>query len=227
MEFPHLGKQCMEISCKKLDFLPINCDACKKTFCNEHYSYSNHRCTESYYKDNQVPVCPLCNTPIPIARNQLPDFIIGQHIDNNCKSDVAKNRRKVFTNKCSKKGCKTKEMIPVICNECELNFCLKHRHTSDHSCEGKKAAMRQRVLNATLARQTSTNQRTSLIAASIQGNISEDEALARALALSMQQESVPSEDSDYQLARQLQLAESASSNSNNISVNNNSRCNVQ
>lgn len=28
MEFPDLGKHCNEPTCKKLDFLPVKCDAC-------------------------------------------------------------------------------------------------------------------------------------------------------------------------------------------------------
>lgn len=68
------------------------------------------------------------------------------YTDSDCQSDTAKDRRKVFTNKCSLKGCKKKEVIPVVCNECTLNYCLKHRHPSDHKCEGKVAARRQRQL---------------------------------------------------------------------------------
>ncbi|KAK5604866.1 hypothetical protein CRENBAI_008124, partial [Crenichthys baileyi] len=40
----------------------------------------------------------------------------------------------IFTNKCSKGGCKQKEMIRVTCNQCHLNYCLKHRHPLDHDC---------------------------------------------------------------------------------------------
>ncbi|XP_066122497.1 AN1-type zinc finger protein 1 [Saccopteryx bilineata] len=36
---------------------------------------------------------------------------------------------------CSFKGCAEKELVPVICPYCEKNFCLRHRHQSDHECE--------------------------------------------------------------------------------------------
>lgn len=46
-------------------------------------------------QDVQVPVCPLCNTPIPIRRGEMPDIKVGEHIDRDCKSDPAQRKRKV------------------------------------------------------------------------------------------------------------------------------------
>lgn len=140
MEFPDLGEHCSETSCKRLDFLPMRCDACEDIFCKDHITYANHKCMSSYKKDVQVPVCPLCNTPIPIKRGEMPDIKVGEHIDRDCASDPAQRKRnKIFTNKCSKGGCKQKEMIRVTCEDCHQNFCLKHRHPLDHDCktEGK------------------------------------------------------------------------------------------
>lgn len=51
-----------------------------------------------------------------------------------------------YTNKCSLKGCKVKELVPCICQKCRLNFCLKHRHSQDHYCVGADEARRQRAL---------------------------------------------------------------------------------
>ena len=47
------------------------------------------------FQDNQVPVCPLCNIPIPIMKGESPDVKVGQHIDTDCQSDPAKEKRKV------------------------------------------------------------------------------------------------------------------------------------
>ncbi|XP_035627013.1 AN1-type zinc finger protein 2A-like isoform X2 [Oncorhynchus keta] len=135
MEFPNLGDHCSENSCKQLDFLPMRCDACEEIFCKDHITYANHKCMSSYKKDIQVPVCPLCNTPIPIKRGEMPDIKVGEHIDRDCQSDPAQNKRKIFTNKCSKGGCKQKEMIRVTCDQCHMNYCLKHRHPLDHDCK--------------------------------------------------------------------------------------------
>lgn len=30
-------------------------------------------------------MCPLCNKPVPTPRGQEPDFIVSQHIDNDCQ----------------------------------------------------------------------------------------------------------------------------------------------
>lgn len=136
MELPSLGESCQENSCKQLDFLPMKCDACGKIYCRDHIHYNTHSCPESYKKDNQVPVCPLCNNPITVKKGELPDVIVGRHIDNDCQSDLAKKRRKIYTNRCSFKGCKQKELIPVNCDKCQKNFCLKHRHELDHGCQG-------------------------------------------------------------------------------------------
>ncbi|XP_072945636.1 AN1-type zinc finger protein 2A-like [Epargyreus clarus] len=197
MEFPHIGKNCSYTSCNKLDFLPMKCDACKEVFCSDHFSYTNHECKESNARDVQVPVCPLCGTPVPGKRGEPPDVAVGAHIDNQCMSDPARERRKkVFTNRCSLKGCKTKEMVPLICGECSLNFCLRHRHMTDHACVGKLGAKRRQAAEAAMARMRANEinfANTSPINpvrtfTDVQGNMTEDEALAHALALSMQEE---------------------------------------
>ncbi|CAH1180392.1 unnamed protein product [Phaedon cochleariae] len=216
MELPHLGQQCSNSDCKKLNFLPIKCDACKLLFCEDHYSYSNHNCSNSYMKNNQVPVCPLCSKPIPVGRGLSPDVVVGAHIDSDCQSDPAKSRRKVFTNRCTFKKCKNKELLPVVCDACRMNFCIKHRHPTDHSCEG--SAVKRHWM--------SIPQQNSVDSPSIQGNMSEDEALARALALSLQDScsKQSQEEIDLALARQLQASESQAVTATNR--NSRDRCNV-
>jgi hypothetical protein len=58
--------------------------------------YAQHDCAEAYKKDNQVPVCPLCSEPIAVKKGDSPDVIVGRHIDNDCQSDTAKEKRKVL-----------------------------------------------------------------------------------------------------------------------------------
>ncbi|KXJ22448.1 AN1-type zinc finger protein 2B [Exaiptasia diaphana] len=108
MEFPNLGQQCALSTCKQLE----------------------HSCNQAYKKDNQVPVCPLCNQPVPVPRGQQPDIKVGEHIDRDCQSERAVKIR----NKCSVKGCKQKEFMKVRCESCRQNYCLKHRHEQDHNC---------------------------------------------------------------------------------------------
>ncbi|CAK9806419.1 AN1-type zinc finger protein 2B [Anthophora plagiata] len=187
MEFPNLGEHCSENSCNRLDFLPLKCDACSAIFCNEHISYTTHNCPSAYKKDIQVPVCPLCNAPVPIKRGDPPDIAVGQHIDNECQSDLNKPNRKIFSNRCSSKGCKIKEIVQVRCSDCGKNFCLKHRHPTDHTCMGQEEATRRKRLEA-LQNNVKINRRNGEILRNYQGSMSEDEALARALQASMQEE---------------------------------------
>lgn len=189
MEFPNLGEHCSEQTCYRLDFLPLKCDACASIFCTDHISYVGHTCPSAYKKDVQVPVCPLCNAPVPSKRGDPPDLAVSLHIDNDCNSDFGKDRRKVFTNKCSSKGCKIKEIVQVNCTDCGKNYCLKHRHPTDHSCAGKEESIRQKRLNA-LSRpaQNSSSGNNSNSFRNLQGTMSEDEALARALQASLQDE---------------------------------------
>ena len=59
-----------------------------------------------------------------------------------CKS---KPREKVFTNRCNRAKCKKRELVPVICDACRLNYCLAHRHPQDHECQGPQAVNRRRL----------------------------------------------------------------------------------
>lgn len=203
MELPHLGQHCSEKYCHKLDFLPMKCDACGAIFCSEHFSYQTHSCPSAYRKDVQVPICPLCSEPVPTPRDVSPDVTVGAHIDQFCRSE----KKKIYTNRCTFRNCKKKELIPVSCTVCRQNFCLKHRHFSDHECPGSgqpaAAATKTKtsfVTPFTLAAQAAIQRQQRQPASvaipargashvtAVQGTMSEDEALARALALSLQEE---------------------------------------
>ncbi|XP_020834334.1 AN1-type zinc finger protein 2A [Phascolarctos cinereus] len=134
MEFPDLGEHCSEKTCKQLDFLPLNCDACDKVFCKDHAQYERHKCGAAYKKDMQVPVCPLCHVPVPVGRGEIADVVVGQHMDKDCKYNPAQEK-KIFIHRCSKEGCKKKELFKLLCDQCNDNFCIKHRHPLDHNCK--------------------------------------------------------------------------------------------
>ncbi|XP_075789036.1 AN1-type zinc finger protein 2B isoform X2 [Pelodiscus sinensis] len=247
MEFPELGAHCSEPACKRLDFLPLKCDACEQIFCTDHITYSQHQCTSAYKKDVQVPVCPLCNTPIPVSKGEMPDRVVGEHIDRDCKSDPAQRKRKIFTNKCLKPGCKQREMMKVICDQCHGNFCLKHRHPLDHQCGGAGRPLSKaghaavaRAQTPTVAAATSSRGASrpaagppaaapsrggvmvtpqpgsaSPPAVTLQNGLSEDEALQRALEMSLAESACGSarppsstqEEEDLALARALAASE--------------------
>lgn len=237
MEFPDLGAHCSEPSCQRLDFLPLKCDACSGIFCADHVAYAQHHCGSAYQKDIQVPVCPLCNVPVPVARGEPPDRAVGEHIDRDCRSDPAQQKRKIYTNKCERSGCRQREMMKLTCERCGRNFCIKHRHPLDHECSGEGHPTSQAGLAAisraqgvasststipspsrTLPSSTSPSRATAqsppwtappVIA--LQNGLSEDEALQRALELSLAETKpqVPSsqEEEDLALAQALSASE--------------------
>ena len=141
-----VGTHCTHPSCNRLDFLPIKCSACTKTFCSNHYEYTTHNCPNSHIftqKNIQIPVCPICSQNVPFLNgNRDPNEAISAHIDSGCQKIVKK--KKINPNKCNIKGCKKKELIPIICRECSLNFCLTHKFGPDHDCVGKEEAMRRK-----------------------------------------------------------------------------------
>lgn len=60
----------------------------------------------------QVPVCPLCSKPIPVARGERPDKLVSDHIDSNCKSNPAiALKGKIYTHRCSQQNCKKREVF--------------------------------------------------------------------------------------------------------------------
>ena len=93
-----------------------------------------------------------------------------------------------FHSRCSSKGCKIKEIVQVNCSDCGKNFCLKHRHPTDHACLGQEETTRRKRLDA-LENNIKVNRRNGEIFKNYQGSVSEDEALARALQASMQEAS--------------------------------------
>jgi len=136
-----MGSHCQEASCKQLDYLPMKCDACSHLYCKDHLLYDDHSCSGKYKKDIQVPVCPLCSAPVPIARGAVPDLAVSAHIDQGCPE---KKKARVYTNQCHRiqhgKRCKKHELVACVCSACQTNFCLAHRHPADHDCQGPRAA---------------------------------------------------------------------------------------
>lgn len=173
----------------------MRCDVCSETFCRDHFSYKTHSCEQAFLKDVQVPICPLCGQPVPVKRGELPDIGVGAHIDKDCQDDRAqKKRNAVFTNRCTRKGCKQKEMIPILCSECKKNYCLKHRHSSDHDCKVEKIEARiPKSLSLSGASNNLFNKiqtfgdnvKNTIVQSTSRQQMSEDEALARALQASL------------------------------------------
>ncbi|TRY69180.1 hypothetical protein TCAL_05616 [Tigriopus californicus] len=205
MELPDLGQHCGWSTCSRLDFLPFHCHWCGGVFCQDHGPLDSHHCPQRHERDVKVPVCPLCQLPCPVRRDlgHTPDFAVNAHIDRDCQSDKATRQRRpkpVDPLVCVRAKCKKKELVPLTCDECRRPVCLTHRHPEDHACPGSRAGLAQLTSAAASRRatkpvsaiksmsvgRTSTNVR-SLSVPSVHSSrqLSEDEALARALQASL------------------------------------------
>ena len=151
MEFPDLGKQCSLLNCKQLDFLPFTCPSCKNVFCHEHRKYATHKCqAPRFIKDKRADVCPLCSKPVAVLEGENVDQKISEHIEAGCKSVEAERKR---NSRCNAKRCRVHELMPIKCNRCNLQFCLKHRFPADHQCNPSSTTTSGA---AAIARQPST-----------------------------------------------------------------------
>ncbi|CAI2355272.1 unnamed protein product [Caenorhabditis sp. 36 PRJEB53466] len=139
-EFPNLGKHCESTICNRLDFLPIKCSSCAHFYCSEHYTFEAHNCPTGSRISVQVPICPICEKPVPTPKDTNVDYQVNLHIQNNCRLP---QRTKVYSNACSVAKCRKKEMVAMECSKCRSNYCLSHRHERDHSCERKTAELQK------------------------------------------------------------------------------------
>ena len=150
MEILDKGKHCQEENCHQLDFLPIQCKACKKSFCAQHSKAENHNCKESSKLNFKIPVCQICNKTIEFERNKDLNACLDEHMQkcyikylNNMDPYKSNNndlkvKSENDSKKCQFKKCKTSEIFRFKCDSCQLTFCTKHRVPEIHKCEAVK-----------------------------------------------------------------------------------------
>merc|ERR1712198_22797 len=209
MELPHVGLRCTKPDCNQLDFLPIKCDACKNIFCAEHYKYESHQCTDAKKRNKLVPTCCHCQALVPL-KGLSEEEAMRLHISNGC---TPYKKTKIYKNRCAQRECKQKELTPMRCDECNLDFCIKHRHSQDHNCKGRPPmrelcgkAAEDRLRKLTLKEEPDTKKEYSMMSCAAEeksiehgkfpsrimrdgvqatnANLSEEEALALAIAKS-------------------------------------------
>ncbi|KAI7830190.1 hypothetical protein BC939DRAFT_439803 [Gamsiella multidivaricata] len=141
MELPSIGKHCSHATCSQLDFLPYTCPYCKQIFCQDHWKLEDHTCPnkgDATQQDQRVPICPLCDKPVPIKKGEDPNLRMEQHIAAGCPEPATTVSKPIYTNACNAKGCKNRSAIPIVCQKCQLNYCLKHRLEGDHACASQQ-----------------------------------------------------------------------------------------
>ncbi|KAI8052040.1 hypothetical protein BDF22DRAFT_689666 [Syncephalis plumigaleata] len=157
MELPHVGAQCALSSCSQHDYLPFKCQHCLKEFCQDHWKVEAHQCAKanSHTIDVRVPVCPLCQQPIPVNRGQDPNIAVDSHIGQGCPTPGgiagssaiptnslaplrARNTPSPSSLVCAVRQCSTKLLVKMDCNACGGHYCVRHRLPIDHACESKR-----------------------------------------------------------------------------------------
>ncbi|CAK9148698.1 unnamed protein product [Ilex paraguariensis] len=131
--FPDLGMHCQHPECNQLDFLPFNCDACRRVFCVEHRSYKSHECPKSDYNSRKVLVCEICSMSIETTGHDREDekLMLEKH-ENSGDCDPKKKKKPT----CPVRRCR--EILTFsntcTCKVCQIKVCLKHRFPADHPC---------------------------------------------------------------------------------------------
>ncbi|RUS22941.1 hypothetical protein BC937DRAFT_94795, partial [Endogone sp. FLAS-F59071] len=159
MEFPTLGKQCSQRTCAQLDFLPFTCTYCIHIFCQEHWKREDHECPSLADEslDIRVPICPVCQKPVPVNRGEDPNIRVNEHIAAGCADPgTTTSPSPSSTNHCSQRGCKARTLVPIYCPRCKLNFCVKHRLELDHHCGSSASPNPSSLSGSSIVGQRST-----------------------------------------------------------------------
>ncbi|EEH19586.1 hypothetical protein PABG_07790 [Paracoccidioides brasiliensis Pb03] len=117
-----IGKHCQFDYCHQLDFLPFRCESCKGTFCLDHRTETAHKCTHA--------------GEWAAARRK---HSIGASNTSSLISSLPPTKPTVYnSSQCAHPSCKTLihtlQSTGVHCNECNRQYCLKHRLREDHDC---------------------------------------------------------------------------------------------
>lgn len=138
MEFENLGGKCQLSYCKLKDFLPFECDKCKKTFCLEHKEYEKHDCKMQKVGLKKAYTCPLCLQTVKFDYDINENEMQSIHKALNCNKldyqKVKSNKRRCCNAKCRK-------ILNKInlhqCHNCSQLTCLRHRYKNQHDCQKK------------------------------------------------------------------------------------------
>jgi predicted nucleic acid binding AN1-type Zn finger protein len=135
---PIFQRYILSFSSFPVDFLPYTCSGCKQVFCQDHWKADSHNCPQAHIlnQDARVPVCPLCQQPVPVPKGANPNIHINIHMDAGCQKKRSASGSAIYTFHCQFEGCKGKEAVKMGCKKCTKTFCKKHRLEMDHKCQG-------------------------------------------------------------------------------------------
>ena len=127
------------------------CNYCKKNFCTDHRSFTDHECS---HKDNFDIVsieCLKCKKTLKMYKNEDEDIILNKHYE------ICSNIYDKKENICKKIGCKTKLVFSNTynCKKCNLDVCMNHRFEEEHFCKSlleKEDGLSQLSMNVLVKR---------------------------------------------------------------------------
>lgn len=145
-----IGQQCSDPTCNLIDFLPLKCQHCHKSYCGDHFLPLVHKCDQyDESKHNRVaPSCPLCNTPIAIPPGEDPNIRMERHFANDCYVMTGKTP-KSSTPHCAKPKCGKLLFSPIRCDKCSQQFCPQHRFPNTHTCTPAASSSNSRTSSTT------------------------------------------------------------------------------
>lgn len=129
-----IGAHCSNSTCNQLDFLPIRCSNCSRSFCSS--CFSSHRATCSAADDQSVVVCPMCARGVAYRSGEDPNIVIDNH--QRLGRCDPKNYKRVHERKrCCGEGCREKltTVNAYVCKNCGQETCVRHRFPESHACK--------------------------------------------------------------------------------------------
>ncbi|MCJ1483150.1 hypothetical protein MMC06_003316 [Schaereria dolodes] len=112
-----IGSHCQYTYCNQLDFLPFRCESCKGTYCLDHRTESSHKCPHegawaaARRKQSEASQISSINISKPTLLTAM-----------QCSHPVCKTYVNTLSN------------VGVECQNCNRQYCLKHRLREDHDC---------------------------------------------------------------------------------------------
>ena len=86
-------------------------------------------------RQDYLPIkCNLCHKYFCKEHSSFDSHNCLEYKKNNIKKGKRKKTSSIYTESCSFKNCKKREIIKFECKLCKKNFCINHRMPEGHNC---------------------------------------------------------------------------------------------
>lgn len=126
-DLEEIGAHCQFPYCHQLDFLPFRCESCKSTFCVDHRTETAHKCSHAgEWAKNRRKNSVGRPTAAGLSGPTLPGLTPTQCSEAHCKTVI-----------------NTIHNTGSRCDDCNRQYCLKHRFREEHDCKNLSPAAGQ------------------------------------------------------------------------------------